>query len=251
MQLLIMKSDKPPHYKGDVVETRATGMPFGGKEPEAFILIEVPGLPMKEYRDKPLPFERLIDFDVVSWNRASDRFRLRLFSTNANSTAGAITKEEIETFINSWGGTVSSFGPKEVVFDIKIYDALTSEAFFEIDLSATVFEEVSYNSVTGIHRISADYSAVGTSPTYVETWVERLGMEIVSHTSRVLVYDADRSIVRSVFESDLQQKAKKRLARRRWHIAEAVVDAIVAQGGMVTVGKSTLDMYLKDKATNG
>jgi hypothetical protein len=46
MQLLIMKQTKGAHLKGDIVEIRATGTGFGGSEPDAFVLVEVPDVPM-------------------------------------------------------------------------------------------------------------------------------------------------------------------------------------------------------------
>lgn len=249
MQLLIMKSDKPPHYKGDIVEIRATGSGFGGKEPDAFVLAEVPDTPMTDYEGYNDQWKRNIDFEVVNQDVAQDGFRLRLFADNNNGSLGAITKDEVEAFINSWGGTVHSFGSNEVVFDIRIYDALVSTAFWEIDIPNVVFDELSYDQETGIHRIEADYSALGNNPTYVERYVSRMGLDIVSHANKVLTYYADRAVVRQAFEDDIKEKARKRIARRRYHVSEAVVDNIVSQGGTTTTDITTLMSYVQDKIT--
>ena len=251
MQLLIMKQDRPPHYKGDVVEVRATGAPFGGKEPEAFVLVEVPDVPMADFEGYNLAWQREIDFEVVASDPAQDGFRLRLFSSTENAGAGAITKEEVDSFITAWGGTIVSYGANEVVFDITIYSALTSPAFWELPNIAenVVFSELSYDQATGVHRIQADYSALGNNPTYVERYVRRMGLTIVSHQDKILTYDADRATVREAFQEDLKEKGRKRVARRRYHIGTDVVDTIIGNGGTYTTDKATLLNYIRDKVT--
>lgn len=249
MQLLIMKQDRKNHYKGDIVEIRATDTPFGGKEPEAFVLVEVPDVPMTDFEDKHLAWRREIAYEIVGQDQAQDGYRLRLYAENANAGVGDITKDEVERFIQAWGGTVHSFGPNEVVFDIRIYDALVSRGFWEIDVSNVVFNELGYDQNAGIHRIQADYSALGNNPTYVERYVRRMGLAIVSHAERVLVYDADRSIVRRAFEKDIAQKARTTVRRRRYHVSDAVVDYIIANGGYIVTDRATVEQYIKDKMT--
>ena len=249
MQLLIMKQDKPPHYKGDIVNIRADGTPFNGQQPDYYVLVEVSGEPMTDFEGHNLAWEREIAFDVVASDPAQDGFRLRLYSATENTGAGAITKEEIDSYITAWGGTIVDYGANEVRFDITIYGALTSSAFWEIPTIAenVVFSELSYDSSTGVHRIQADYSALGNNPTYVERYVKRMGLTIVSHQDRVLTYDADRSVVRDAFEKDLKEKGKKRVAKRRYHVSDSVVDTIIANGGTYTTDKATLLNYVTDK----
>jgi len=254
MQLLITKADKPPHYKGDIVEIRASGASFSGdRELAGFVLVEVPGVPMADYRQYNCKWERLIEFEVVAQDASQDGYRLRMFAATVNGALGAITRADAETFIESWGGTVHSFGPNEVVFDVRIYDALTSPAFWgldaDFDISGIEFSEISYDEGTGIHRIEADYSALGNNPSYVEMHVAKNGLVAVSHDNQVLVYDADRSVAREVFEADLADKTKRKVARRRYHVSAAVVDYIVGQGGRVSTDLSTLAGYIRDKAT--
>jgi hypothetical protein len=246
-----MKQDKPPHYKGDIVEIRASGTPFGGAEPDAFVMVEVPDIPMDDFEGYNLAWQREIEFGVVTSDPATDGFRLRLYSSTANNGLGSIAREDVESFITAWGGSVHSYADNEVVFDITIYDALTAPAFWEIpDIAAqVVFTELSYDQATGVHRIQADYSALGNNPTYVERYAKRMGLTIVSHSSKVLTYDAERSTVNNAFQKDLKEKARKQVARRRYHIADSVVDTIISNGGTYTTDKATLLNYVKDKVT--
>jgi len=252
MQLIIMKESRGIHNKGDIVEVRATGAPFAGKEPEVFVMIEVPDLPMTDFKDKAIAWKRDVDFEVVAQNESIDGFRIRLFAANANSGLGAVTREQAEGFIQNWNGAVQSFGTNEVTFDITIYDALVSQGFWDIDLDARpiVFSEVSYNLDTGIHRIAVDYNGSGiNNTTYVEQWVSGKGLTIVTHSAKVLTYDADRSIVRNVFQDDLKEKLRETITRRRYYVGSGVVDYIVGQGGTATTDRATLESYIKDKMT--
>lgn len=249
MQLLIMKEDRPPHFKGDIVEIRASGTPFGGREPEAFVLVEVPDLPMADFENHNRSWDLELGFEVVAQDQAQDGYRLRLYSANANNGLGEISRENVEAFINSWGGTVHSVATNEVIFDIRIYDALTSSAFWEIQTIAdnVVFSEISYDQATGIHRIQADYTALQNNPTYVERYVSGMNLTIVSHADRILVYDAARSVVRAAFQNDMKEKSRRRVARRRYCVGSGVVDYVVNQGGVAQTDRATLESYIQDK----
>lgn len=257
MQLLIMRQDKPPHFKGDIVEIRASGTPFGGLEPDAFVLVEVPGVPMADYEQHRQSWYCEAGFNLVNQDLAQDGYRLRLYAVNANGALGAVTREQVESFITKWGGSVHSVGTNEVVFDIRIYDALVSEAFWEFDVSAVHFTELSYDQNTGIHRIQADYSATGKAPTYVERYVARRAANlkdvddfiVVSHADSVLTYDVHRSVVRRLFEERIWYWSRRMVAKRRYHVPAAVVDYIVGQGGSIVTDVSTLANYIRDKAT--
>ena len=62
-----------------------------------------------------------------------------------------------------------------------------------------------------------------------------------------MVVDIARSTVRQAFEQDIQDKAKKMVARRRYHVSEAEVDYIVGQGRFIQTDEPTLLNYIKDK----
>jgi hypothetical protein len=251
MQLLILKQDNPAktHLKGDVVEVRATGSDYGGRLPESFVVVEVPDLPMKDWHQYTVAWDRKVEFEVVSHDPVTDQYRIRLYSTTANAGYGEITKEGVEQYIQNWNGTVVSWGINEVVWDVQIFNALISHAFWETDISQIVFSEVSYDEATGLHRIAADYSATGKGPTAVERYVDGMGLTIVSHAEKVLTYDADSGVCAQILKRQINKRIEQRVARRRFHIADSTVDWIIGQGGFVTTDRPTLEGYLKDKVT--
>jgi len=248
MQLIIMRQDSGNHSRGDVVEVRSSGTPFS---PAAkFVMVDVPDATLNGWEKYNGGWDRMLAFDIVAHNDELDGYRLRMYSETANAGNGIITKAEVETFIESWSGEIQSFGPNEVVFDIGIFNALKSAAFFEVNTSSVVFSELYYDSGTGVHRIQADYSALGNNPTYVERYLMREGMDIVSHADKVIVYDAERAVAKARFERDLQEKAEQTIERRRYYLNEGVVAAVEAAGGTLETDIPTITGYLKDKATD-
>lgn len=251
MQLIIMKETRNA-FKGDIIEVRASGTPLPGAT-SPFVAVEIPTVPIAAWEQYNSPWHLEVGFEVVAQNVSIDGFRIRLYSETTNGVMGAVTKDQAEAFINSWGGTVFSFGANEVVFDIKIYDALVSAAFWDEirdDLfPQIVFSELSYDSETGLHRIEADYSALSINPTAIERYLIRRHMTAVSHANRVLVFDGDRTLARTEFQNDLKEKLRRLVAKKRYRVSDAVVDYIVSQGGHLETDAATLLTYIKDKVT--
>lgn len=251
MQLIFLKANNNTGFlqKGDCIEVRASSTLFTGKEPDKFVMVDVAGVPMLNYEGYMKAWERLIDYEEINQNLSIDGFRIRLYSPLISSLGdGKITKDEVEPFINNWGGTVYSFGENEVVFDILIFDALKSVNFWEVDIANVIFTETNYNQTIGIHSVQIDYSGIGNNPTYIEKYVERKGAVIIDNANKVMNIEIHRSVVRNEFESDIRNKAKKIIKGRRYYIENGVVDYIIGQGGTLTTDLTTLLGYLQDKA---
>jgi hypothetical protein len=253
MQLLIARHTSLLIGKGDIVEIRGSNTPFGGNEPNAFVIAEIPE-PMaqfEQYGNKR--WEKELDFSIVNQDTAQDAYRVRLFSTLANSqNTGQLERENVEAFINEWGGVVFSNAINEVVFDISITAALQSQAFWRSDLVDVLITESSYNETTGDHQIQFDYSAKNKNPTAVERHIVNFGGEIVSHANRVLVANFTRADVRARFLDDIKRRTKEGtlVSRYRYYVNPAVVDAIDAQGGIVQTDLATVQTYIRDKVAD-
>ena len=251
MQLLIARHNGNVVERGDIVEVRASGTPFGGAEPNSFVVVEIPE-PMTAFEQYQKKWESELDYAVVASNLAIDGFRIRLFSTTQNSSAnrGSVTRVAVERFINAWNGTVFSFGQNEVVFDITIAAALQSQEFWDADLTGVTFTELNYTQGTGVHRMQCDYSARGGNPTSVERHILSRGGEIVSHAGRVLVADFTRADVRDQLINDIKRRGKQEVAHCRYRVPVGVVTAVEGQGGVVTTDLATLSGYIRDKVAD-
>ena len=245
MQLIVSKR---PINKGDIVEVRATSTPFGGIEPESFVMVEVPTVTMAAYEKYSDPWRSILDYTVISQNTVLDTLRIKVFSTTQSvSNLGGITLEQTESFLNRWNATVFLSALNEVVFDFSVYGGATSEAFWETPLLGIVFSEISYDPVTGIHRIQANYSALANNPTYVERYIVGKQGTIISHANKIIVFDISRAIILSTFKSDIKEKVETIINRRRYYFMPAVVDYIIAQGGTLTTTAAQVLTYIKDK----
>ena len=251
MQLLINKIDFTVYLKGRYLEVRASSSPFGGNEPDKFVLIHVLNLPMTDYLYLDTAWERIIEYEIVSSNPTVDGYRIRLYSPLIDSAnKGQITLAEVEAFINGWGGTVFSSGTNEVVFDILIGDAIQSQRFWRINLTNVVFTENSYTQATGIHELEIDYSAANGisdyAPSRIEKYVTRKGGVVLSHQDEVVTAEFHRSDVRTLFQEDIRLKSQKIIEPKRYYVGTGVVDYIVGQGGEITIDISTLLSYIHD-----
>lgn len=223
------------YKKGDVVVAFESGHVWGAAEglPD-FVIVKIPTLTLAQveaYRDS-WNFE--LAFTTITSDLAQDGFRIEI----SNSLPGAlkqaaVTRDQIEHFINSWGGTVQTVAVNAIRFDIRIYTALTSEAFWgRTDIP---FSEVAYDQGTGVHRIRGDYNLLPrASSAMAAAAVTGHGGTVVSNSGGVIVFDMERSLVRDAFQSDLYAKARAVFKRRRFGFTAAAVDSAIAAGGSVT-----------------
>jgi hypothetical protein len=240
------------YLKGDIVEVRADGSPYGNAEGlPGFIIVKIPGLLIRQLRSYALSWERVLTFSVVSSDLVTDSFRLKLSAGNMSSSLkGIVTRAEVELLISKWGGVIVSEASNEVVFDISILDAIKSAGFWDVNVLPTVFTETAYDQATGVHTIELNYSNIKNNPTYIEDYIERkTGEQVLSHdgVNKIITFNVDRSDIRTGFEKDIKEKAKKMTQRRRWYFAPAQVDTVVGMGGVVTVTRAQAQANLRDR----
>lgn len=250
MQLLIAKTSGKVVRKGDIVEVRATGTPFGGAEPGAFVLVEVPDMPMRDVDAFGQAWHTDIAWSVVARDVSQDGYRIRLYSeaVSAGGDKGIITRTAVERFIESWGGRIVSTTSNEVRFDLRILDALTSRAFWGIDrLEEIGFTEEAYHPDTGLHRLRIDYTRRGVNPTFVERFLMHRGGQVTSHVNGVVVCDFARDTIRDQFLQDIRSRGRTAVARCRYYVPEAVVDQAIAQGGRISTDAETVMQHVRDK----
>jgi len=167
---------------------------------------------------------------------------------------GGLTKDKVEGYLNDWGAVVFSFGPNEVVFDFSIYLLTTSNNFWtkgKLDPVNIIWNEISYNETTGIHRISADYSALTNNPSFIERRINKRLEDgvIVSHVNQVLTFEISRTSILQLFKAELKKDVRQRfkVKQKRWRLSNAAVNNIISQGGIVENDFSVVQTYLRDK----
>ena len=187
-----------------------------------------------------------IDWSVVNYVSALDEYRLNLFTTNPGLTnKGAVTRNQVENFLNNWNANVVSFTSNSVIFDVIVYNAIISNGFWEyIDAGNVIFNEVDYDELTHIHRVTADYSALDINPILLKQLAERRGANIISNVSQVVTMDIARNDVVNVFKRDVKNNTEKLVYKRQFRIPKSTIDNIISQGGVVESTLAQLQGYL-------
>lgn len=252
-QLLVLKEDRGSQLKGDIIEIRSCGTSFGGSEPDLFVMVEIPMIPLAAYEKYMEPWKTEISYEVVQHNLGQDSYRIKVSSATASvGGLGRITREQVENFLTSWKASIASAFPNAVTCDFAVFPALSAPAFWELEpakVAQVAFTEEAYNQGTGIHRVRMDFSALANNPTYIEKCFANRGATILSLANKLMTFEIERTPVLDYFKRDLKQKAEKLVARRRYAVSPAVVNVIIARGGVITATESEVLGYIRDKTT--
>jgi hypothetical protein len=247
------------YKKGDIIHVAPDSWQWGLKEgPPDFVIVKVPGVSLaaaKQYMDE---WRVSVSFSVVGSDPAVDGFRLALVNDTVSATGkSAITRAQVEAFLNDWNATVVNVQSNRVVFDVLIFAALTSVGFWgefaRIGAANVVgFTEQSYDQASGVHIIAADYSDFPTKGKAVEAAIAAKGGALVSHDTenKIVVYQMTRADARAEFERDVYAKLHRVYKRRRFAFSEADVDAALLAGGVVTLTAQQAQAALIDGMTS-
>ena len=236
-ELLIMAADTGSSdpvgkwYGATIVNVQEDGHEWGREEgPPIFFILKVPGVSKADADEYLAEWRHNPTYTVVNSQPAQDSYRIRLESSAVSvSGKGAITLAQVQSFFTRWGCTIQSATSNSVTFNIRIFDALTSEGFWGLDVSGITFTETEYNQSTGSHLI-----AVGPGPTEAQI------QQVCQRES--VVYVAPRSFIatRAEARQKLQDEIVERfrdigIARRRWFISAAGMTALQNAGGILSV----------------
>lgn len=223
--------------KGFVVALHEDGQPWGSREGlPAFVRILLPGVPTSDLAGTTDVWETMFDFEVVGSDPSIDGYRIAVVASHgrASDLKGAVTRTRVEAYLNSWNAVVVSTSFNRVVFDVRIFDAATSNAFWERAVGSILFTERAYDQASGTHDVRADYSATGLPSAGVEAFVASKAQILAHNTStRRLDYRVSRTSVREEFRGQVQQIFSGVVQQRRWYVDPLVVDAAIAAGGEI------------------
>lgn len=243
------------HKKGDIIVVKPDGHTWGaGEGLPTFVRVLCPGLDAAVVEDRIQPWVYNIDFEVLNSNLALDGFRIRATNANAGTSGLAgLTQNGIEQYLNRWNAAFVSAANGGITFDIGIYQAATSEGFWDANINDIVFTELSYTQGTGKHVIEVNYSA---HPRYLDAldsfgndvaaMVQRTGATLLTNVQGVATIEVDRGDVRDRFRSELTQRLGV-YRRHRYHFTEAQVDTVIAAGGSITVTVPQLTAAVQDR----
>ncbi len=247
--------DRAGCYKrGYPVVVMPDGQAWGTEEGlPKFVVVKVPDATVDQLRAYIAAWKRVLEFTVDSSDLPSDTHTVTVRATAVSvSGEGAITRTMVENFLNRWGASVTTVTANAVTYTVKMLDAIESIGFWGRNPSAVGFTEVNYTQATGTHRVRADYSATPLTPAQAAAQVRGNGCTVVSHdtVAKLITFDVTRVVVRAQFEDDVRRKLSGFVARRRFAVTAAQMDAIAAAGGTVTRTFAQVQAAIHDQWTD-
>lgn len=247
--------------KGQPVSIQADGHPIGSKEGlPNFCRIRITDAFRSDLYEYNKQWTIEIEFEVLNHSPPfPDTYTVRAY--NANSAVnlqnyigrGQLTREQVEGWLSGWNATVDSATEDNVVFTATIWDALQSRGFWKYPgfiLQNITFTSVNYNPGSGIHTVEADYSDLAVNPNVVEQAVLDAGGTLIDHINKVLIFSIPRTAVVQTFRDEVRKVSRKLLRKKQYYFTDAVVDNIVANGGLVTTDLATFQSYIRNRLTD-
>jgi len=177
--------------------------------------------------------------------------RMRIYTeVPGGANEYGLTRENVESWIDNWGGSVVSVATNEVVFDITVKAAFMSGGFWGTAplVAGVVLTELSYSQATGVHTVEIDASGSSIPIGQIKSLVNDSGASIVSVNGSTAVVEFYRQPVREQFIRALQSALRKVVRPRRYAFSAGDVDTAVGLGGVVMLTHAQLTNKLLDKA---
>jgi hypothetical protein len=237
-----------------------------------------------------IPWKRVITF-TPTWYAAQKGYRIELTATNLSVLAqgvnyGKVSKDMIENYLNKWGCTVHSFGDNSVTFDAGLFNVLTSNGFWGLNVSNVDFTEESWDSDNNIMTVEADISNIRRTVEDSSEIIEDAGGTVISTTYtpevshiekqvnpktldpddprplthidvevidvpevKKVTFTMSREIVNQTFKNGVKSKLEDIILHRQKYINSTAVNAIIANGGVYQVSKAVALNYVNDRLT--
>lgn len=255
------------YKKGYIVEIRNDDRPTGKAEGlPTFVRVNVTNATKEEVEDMistsfsetsiMQSWVRKMNWQTSAISVPLDAWNVTISTDNPGVTnKGLITRNMIENYITKWNGINIEFTNNSVTFDIAVYEAggndgaLKSEGFWEFsEVDSLVISELSYDSETGEHRISVDYSALNIKPKTAEFRVIENRGDVVSHDEEnsIIVFDINRIDVLNEFKEEVRQAAETVVSRRQFKFSESDVDTVIGNGGVQNLTLAQLENYIQN-----
>lgn len=254
MAELLIRAEDPDvaggYEKGDIVIVAEDGREWGRLEgPPKFVRVNVPGVSVATATSYVERWVAGLETTVLHSDLSIDGHRVEIVATRPGAASQAgVTRDQVEDYIQRWGGTVFSVEPNRVVFDIRIFDAAKSNGFWRQPVTGRVSFADSYNRGQGTHEITANYSGVSVDPRKVANVVRQRGGTVLSHDPGTsITLEVHRTDVRDEFLGELAHRTERQHMRRRFRLPPATVDAILGVGGEVTRSAAEVQAAIEDK----
>jgi len=188
-------------------------------------------------------------FTWESLNVGADRWRVIVVSglVRARDGHGGMNEGRGKGFLDAWGFRNQDYLPNRSRGRATIFWMATSRGLWR-QLSNSTFAEQSYDQATGEHVIRMDYGAVRPNKDdEVRLTVESCATFVAQDAAaNIIDFSITRDQAKALFEEDVQRRLDRKLALRRWRLADAEIDRIAAAGGYEEMSAANFRLHMTD-----
>lgn len=228
---------------GSPVRCEDDGFSWGSSEglPD-FYLVKVPGMPkafgaqyLESWAHDPV-------FKVIDSNEELDTLRIKTNISKVSATGkGALVREKSEEVFTRWGAAVVDWQADQVVFDLSIYGAITSDGFWLTDASKMVLSQTKYIPLEGAHRVRIESSPYRAQD--IATILKKRQCLQIPPDS----FATSRETVKEHCLTDIEDRLRQvKHAKCRWYAPPAAMQAIADAGGTVTIDQPRFLANIRD-----
>lgn len=213
-----------------------------------WIVVEVTDATTAELAHYAGSWKDSFDYEIVAARPAKGEYDVRVFETNVSvSGLNAITQDKVESFLTRWGCTAISATQNSVAFTFSLWNAVRSDAFWNIDQVVLKggFILNDYNGTIGNITFTVipdafpnmDQEKITQS---ITRRIEERGGTVTGVAYPAFTFEIERSDILTRFRADVKRAAQRVYRRRQFSLTAADADAIAAAGGYVSRTKAQL-----------
>ena len=246
--LIVKQSDNPVAagparwLKGEIVGAVEDGHTFGSAEiPSAgnFYHITVTDRTAAQVNNY-LDGWRHEPTSNIDTNDGNGNYRITITSTGVSSSGkNAVTKVQMDAFVDKWQGVYVSHTNSTYTFDITSYQAATSPGFWNTDLSSTFFADEGF--AAGTQQVQLASTNIPLAQ--VASAVAAKGGTVLDNDS----FSIDATVLYTEFKDDIESAWRAiDFKRRRWNISDAGMTLLSNASGVMSVTAAQVLPYLED-----
>jgi hypothetical protein len=221
-----------------------------------WIVVEVTDATTAELAHYAGSWKDSFDYEIVAARPAKGEYDVRVFETNVSvSGLNAITQDKVESFLTRWGCTAISATQNSVAFTFSLWNAVRSDAFWEINQVVLKggFVLNDYNATTRVGNITftvipdafpnMDQEKITQS---ITRRIQERGGENIVMAYPAFTFEIERSDILTRFRQEVKRRCEGIYRRRQYVLPSAMVDSIAAEGGFAQMTLASLAAAIRN-----
>lgn len=222
---------------------------------DPFIIISVPEEPVESFREYLKIWNRELVYGVNSYDQNIDAYNFCISGNgeyiSSVSDLGRIQASEVEQDLNNWNIEITTTANNDICCNAEISAIFTSKGFcLDNSLTDVTITEISYDSETQMHTVSADYSKSEYTAKQVEGLIkvnhlQKIYHDYINKKLKVLIYGP---IVFTAVKDFLSRRFNNKVCFKKFYFDNDKVDEIrLNYGRKYVMDKTTFNSFVRNK----